>query len=771
MAPPIFSRPAPTTDPGDRDLTIAEPEHWATGVPAAVNALTTGVKQMGVTRTARTLLKVNQVDGFDCQSCAWPDEDPSTRKRVAFCENGARAVADEATLRRVTNDFFAENSISSLREHSDYWLGEQGRLTHPMVRREGSDHYEPISWRESFELIGAQLRELDSPDEAIFYTSGRTENETAFLLQLFARQLGTNNLPDCSNMCHESSGVAMNATVGVGKGTVTLGDVETADLLIVAGQNPGTNHPRMLGALGEAKKNGGRIVGINPLPEAGLMRFKDPQSPKDVLGRGQVISDEFVQIRLAGDLAFFQGLNKVLLEKGALDTAFIDEYTAGFEELREHLATVSWADIEYAAGVPRAQIEKVAQMVLEAKSVIVCWALGLTQHVQSVATIQEIVNLLLMTGNIGRPGAGLCPVRGHSNVQGDRTQGIYEKPKEEFLAALDQEFSISAPRRHGYDTVDSVRAMAEGKGRFFLQMGGNFARVTGDSDLTDSALRSQDMTVYISTKLNGTHLSPGKVSLILPTLGRTEVDLTGGSPQRLTVEDSMSMVHASQGNLKPASRMLLSEPAILVGIAHEVFGADSPVDWGEMISDYSVIRDHISRVVPGFEDFERRLDIPGGFQLPNGPRDSRTFPTADGKAHFTSSPLEVLRVPEDRLLLQISRSHDQFNSTIYDLSDRYRGIGKGRRVILVNNQDIRRLGLTNGQIVDVTSEYDGEERFAQGFKVISYPSAPDCAFSYFPEANVLVHNKHVAQKSNTPVYKSIQIKLEPTTLEGPPSLR
>lgn len=767
----LFARPAPKEDKGDRDLKVSEPETWATGIPAAVNAITTGMKQMGAVRTAKTLLKVNQVGGFDCQSCAWPDEDADKRKMLAFCENGARAVADEATLRRVTNEFFAEHSISSLRGNSDYWLGEQGRLTHPMIRREGSDHYEPLSWRESFELIGQQLRSLESPDEAVFYTSGRTENETAFLLQLLARQLGTNNLPDCSNMCHESSGVAMNATVGVGKGTVTLEDVESADLLIVAGQNPGTNHPRMLAALEEAKKKGGKVIGINPLPEAGLLRFKDPQSPKDALGRGKVISDEFVQIRLAGDLALFQGVGKVIIERGAVDEAFVAEYTSGFDELRAHLGATTWDDIEKASGVTRAQIERVAQMVLDAKSVIVCWALGLTQHVQAVATIQEVVNLLLMTGNIGRPGAGLCPVRGHSNVQGDRTQGIYEQPQESFLAALDAEFGITSPRAHGYDTVNTVRAMAAGKTKFFLQMGGNFARVTGDTAYTDEALRGQDMTVYISTKLNGTHLSPGRVSLILPTLGRTEVDMTGGSPQRLTVEDSMSMVHASQGKLDPPSPMLLSEPAILVGIAQEAFGADSPVDWPSMITDYSVIRDHISRVVPGFEDFEERLDIPGGFQLPNGPRDSRTFATPDGKAHFSANRLEVIEVPEDRLLLQISRAHDQFNSTIYDLNDRYRGIGEGRRVLLMNGEDIRRLGLQSGQIVDITSEYEGDTRTAQGFRVISYPTALGCAFSYFPEANVLVHNRHVARGSNTPVYKSIQIRVEPTTLTGPAPLR
>lgn len=767
----LFARPAPKEDKGDRDLKVSEPETWATGIPAAVNAIVTGVEQMGVVRTARTLFKLNQVGGFDCQSCAWPDEDPGKRKKLAFCENGARAAADEATLRRVTNEFFAEHSISSLRGNSDYWLGEQGRLTHPMIRREGSDYYEPISWRESFELIGEQLRSLDSPDQAVFYTSGRTENETAFMLQLLARQLGTNNLPDCSNMCHESSGVAMNATVGVGKGTVTLEDVENADLLIVAGQNPGTNHPRMLSALEVAKQNGGKVIGINPLPEAGLLRFKDPQSPKDALGRGRLISDEFVQIRLAGDLALFQGVGKVILERGALDQAFVDEYTSGFDAMRRLLEETSWNDIERASGVSKAQIEKVAQMVIEAKSVIVCWALGLTQHVQAVATIQEIVNILLMTGNIGRPGAGLCPVRGHSNVQGDRTQGIYEKPKEEFLAALDAEFGIVSPRAHGYDTVDSVRAMADGKTRFFLQMGGNFARVTGDTDYTDEALRDQDMTVYISTKLNGTHLSPGKVSLILPTLGRTELDMTGGSPQRLSVEDSMSMVHATQGKLDAPSKMLLSEPAILAGIAQEAFGESSVVDWQKMITDYSVVRDHISRVIPGFEDFEKRLDAPGGFQLPNGPRDARRFATSDGKAHFSANPLEVVEVPEDRLLLQISRSHDQFNSTIYDLNDRYRGIGEGRRVLLMHSQDIRRLGLSSGQIVDITSEYDDDTRFAQGFRVISYPTALGCAFSYFPEANVLVHNRHVARGSNTPVYKSIQIKVEPTTLTGAAPLR
>ncbi|MGQ4538335.1 FdhF/YdeP family oxidoreductase [Dermabacteraceae bacterium P7074] len=767
----FIARPAPKVDKGDRDLKIKKPETWATGLPAGLNAIKVGLEQMGPKRTAQTLLRVNQHNGFDCQSCAWPDEDPDIRKTIAFCENGAKAVADEATLRRVPPEFFAKHSISELHEKSDFWLGEQGRLTHPMVCRNGSDHYEPITWEEAYGLIADQLNSLDHPDEAIFYTSGRVENETAFMLQLFARQLGTNNLPDCANMCHESSGSAMNPTVGVGKGTVTLDDVQTADLLIVAGQNPGTNHPRMLASLAEQKKNGGKIVAINPLYEAGLMRFKDPQSPVDVLGEGQRLADEFVHIRLAGDLAFFMGVNKILIERGHLDKAFIDEYTAGFEEMKANLESISWDDILYQTGIEKAQIEKVAQMVIDAKSVIVCWALGITQHKQSVATIQEIVNLLLMTGNIGRPGAGLCPVRGHSNVQGDRTQGITERPKEAFLKAMDEEFGMECPREHGVDTIEAVRAMHEGKAKFFLQMGGNFARVTGDSDYTEDALRNCDMTVYVSTKLNGTHAAPGKVSLILPVLGRTELDMTGGKPQRLTVEDSMSMVHASQGRLKPASRELRSQPAIIAGIAKRTFPRNPKIDWDAMEHDYDVVRNHIENVIPGFDNFNERINIPGGFQLPNGPRDSRTFATENGKANFTASPLELIKLEDDQLLLQISRSHDQFNSTIYGLDDRYRGIHEGRRVIFINPEDIARLGLRNGQIVDITSEYDGEEHKAVAFRVVEYKTAKDCALAYFPEANLLVHNRQVAEVSNTPVYKSVRIRVTPTTHTGPVPLR
>ncbi|WP_084252935.1 FdhF/YdeP family oxidoreductase [Devriesea agamarum] len=767
----LIARPAPRDDKGDRDLTIHKPETWATGLPAGLNALKTGMEQMGPRRTARTLLRVNQHNGFDCQSCAWPDEPAEIRRPIAFCENGAKAVADEATLRRVPPEFFARHSISELHEKSDYWLGEQGRLTHPMVLRQGREHYEPITWEEAYTLIADQLNSLDHPDQAIFYTSGRTENETAFMLQLLARQLGTNNLPDCANMCHESSGVAMIPTVGVGKGTVTLDDVQTSDLIIIAGQNPGTNHPRMLASLAENKKHGGKIVAVNPLPEAGLLRFKDPQSPKDVLGHGQKLADEFVQVRLAGDLAFFMGVNKVLLEHGAVDAQFVEEYTHGYDDLVAALDRVSWEDILHASGVARAQIEKVAQMVMDAKSVIVCWALGVTQHRQSVATIQEIVNLLLLTGNIGRPGAGLCPVRGHSNVQGDRTQGITEQPSEQFLQAMDREFGITSPRQHGVDTVHAVRAMAEGKATFFLQMGGNFARVTGDSDYTEKALRNCDMTVYISTKLNGTHTAPGKISLILPTLGRTELDMTGGKPQRLSVEDSMSMVHATRGRLKPASNMLRSEPSIIAGIAKRTFPLNPKIDWDAMEHDYDVVRDHISRIIPGFENFNERLNIPGGFQLPNGPRDSRTFNTPTGKANFTASELDVVRIPEKHLLLQISRSHDQFNSTIYGLDDRYRGIAEGRRVIFVNPDDIARLGLSDGQIVDITSIFEGEEHTAVAFRIVSYPTARDCALAYFPEANVLVHNRQVAKDSYTPVYKSVVIRLEPTKHRGPVPLR
>ena len=762
-----MGRRAPTTDTGDEGLRVSPAKDWSAGIPGVAAALSVATEQMGVVRAAKTLLHTNKPNGFDCPGCAWPD--PEHPHLAEFCENGAKAVAEEATTRRITRAFFAAHSIDELAERSDYWLGQQGRLTEPMVLREGSRHYEPIAWDDAFDLIAQNLRALDDPDDAIFYTSGRTSNEAAFVYQLFVRAFGTNNLPDCSNMCHESSGSALGETIGIGKGTVTLADVENADLILIAGQNPGTNHPRMLSSLERAKDNGARIVAINPLVEAGLSNFHNPQRVRGVIGKGTELADEYCQIRLGGDLAFFQAVGALLIDaddagEDVLDHEFIAQYTSGFDEYRRHVAEIDWDDVHAATGLERAQIERVAQMVATAKSVVVCWAMGLTQHRQSVPMIREIVNVLLLQGNIGRAGAGACPVRGHSNVQGDRTVGINEHPPAAFLDAIDREFAITAPREHGLDVVNAIRAMRDGQARVFIGMGGNFIRATPDSRVTEAAVRNLDLTVTISTKLNGSHAICGRQSIILPTLGRTERDIAAGGEQVVTVEDSMGMVHASRGRLEPADPDLHSEVAIVCEIAKRTVGAVGAIDWDAMRGDYRRIRGHIERVVPGFDNFEQRIATPGGFALPNGPRDARQFATDDGKAHFTTNPIEVLHLEPGRLILQTIRSHDQFNTTIYGLNDRYRGISAGRRVVFVNPADLRELGVSDGDRVDLVSEWPTpagvEERRAHAFRVVSYPTARGCAAAYFPETNVLVPLDATAEVSNTPASKSVVIRLE-----------
>ncbi|CNG08667.1 molybdopterin-dependent oxidoreductase alpha subunit [Mycobacterium tuberculosis] len=757
-----MTRKAPTGDFDDSGLEVSKPKTWAAGVPGVTAALRHSYEQMGVRRTALTLLRVNQKQGFDCPGCAWPEGDH--RHVAEFCENGAKAVAEEATARRVTRDFFARHTVAELGERSDHWLGQQGRLTEPMVKRAGSEHYEPIAWDEAFGLLASELNALDSPDEAVFYTSGRTSNEAAFAYQLFARAFGTNNMPDCSNMCHESSGSALSETIGIGKGSVLLEDLYRADLIFVVGQNPGTNHPRMLSALERAKKEGARIVAVNPLPEAGLMRFKNPQRPSGVTGQGTVLADRFLQIRLNGDLALFQALNRLLLESDApeaVDREFLDAHCHGVEAFREHVLGLDWDDVLEATGLTRGEIAATLGDVLTAKRIIVCWAMGLTQHRNSVPTIREIVNFLLLRGNIGRPGAGVCPVRGHSNVQGDRTMGIWEKPKPAFLDALAAEFGFEPPREHGLDTVDAIRAMRDGGARLFLGMGGNFVRATPDSAVTEAALRNCRLTAQVSTKLNRSHAVTGELALILPTLGRTERDDQDSGPQFVSVEDSMGMVHASRGRLAPASEHLLSEVSIVCRLARAALPG-SGIAWDAMERDYDVIRDHVSRVVPGFADYNARIREPGGFTLPHAPRDERRFPTATGKANLTVNELEVLRVPQGRLLLQTVRSHDQYNTTIYGLDDRYRGVKAGRRVVFVNPADLADLGIADGAAVDLVSEWsDGTERRAPAFRVISYPTAPGCAAAYFPETNVLVPLDSTAEVSNTPTSKSVVVRLEP----------
>lgn len=551
-------RTGPTEDIDESALSVTPPKQQAAGVTAVAVALKRAVEDMGVVRTARTLVRLNQVDGFDCPGCAWPE--PTGHRRPAeFCENGAKAVGEEATLRTVTPEFFAEHSIAELADKSGYWLGRQGKLTHPMVLRPGQDHYVPIDWDEAYRLIADQLRALDSPDEAVFYTSGRTANETAFLYQLLVRSFGTNNLPDCSNMCHESSGTALTSSIGIGKGSVTIDDFAAADLIIVAGQNPGTNHPRMLSALADAKAAGAHIVAVNPLPETGLIGFRDPQTVRG-LTTGVPIADDFLQIRLGGDMALFQGLGKLLFEAEdrapgtVVDRAFVDAHTAGFAEYEKQVRAVDLDVVEQATGLDREQLERTARRFAESERVIVCWAMGLTQQSHGVATIEEATNLLLMRGMIGTPGAGVCPVRGHSNVQGDRTMGIWEKMPETFLAALDREFGITSPRAHGLDTVNAIRAMRDGKARVFFGMGGNFVAATPDTEVTEAALRACDLTVQVSTKLNRSHVVHGTTALILPTLGRTDLDIQGGVRQQVSVEDSMSMVHLSTGRIAPGER-------------------------------------------------------------------------------------------------------------------------------------------------------------------------------------------------------------------------
>ncbi|MFD9663648.1 FdhF/YdeP family oxidoreductase [Rhodococcus sp. NPDC059968] len=764
------------TDTTDRytfdedDVVVTHEKSYAAGVPAVLVSLRRGIEQMGPVRTARTLMKLNQREGFDCPGCAWP-ETPGHRKHAEFCENGAKAVAEEATTRTVTPEFFAAHSVSDLLGRTEFWLGQQGRLTHPMVLLPGSSHYEPIGWDAAFAMIAGELRALGSPHEAVFYTSGRTSNEAAFVYQLMIRAFGTNNLPDCSNMCHESSGSALTETIGIGKGSVSVPDLENADLILIAGQNPGTNHPRMLSTLEKAKANGAKVIAINPLPEAGLLRFKDPQKVHGVVGDGVAIADEFLQIRIGGDQALFQGLGRLLLEAEdaapgtVLDREFIDRHTAGFDECAAHLRQVDLDTVAAATGLTLAQIQATADALISSKKTIICWAMGLTQQTHGVATIQDAVNLLLLQGMIGKPGAGVCPVRGHSNVQGDRTMGIWEKMPESFLAALDAEFGIRSPREHGLDAVDSIRAMRDGKASVFIGMGGNFVSATPDTETTEAALRGCALTVQVSTKLNRSHLVTGQTALILPSLGRTDKDIQNGRKQQVTVEDSMSMVHLSRGSLKPAGELLRSEVAIVCGIAQAMFGPDHSVPWAEFTGDYDRIRDSIARVIPGFADFNAKVRRPDGFGLPHPPRDERRFVTGTGKANFTVNALSWLPVPDGKLILQTMRSHDQYNTTIYGLDDRYRGVKGGRRVLFISAQDLESFGYAAGDRVDLVSEWttpDGtvQERRADDFRLVPYPTPVGNVAAYYPETNPLIPLDHVAAKSNTPVSKAITIRLE-----------
>jgi len=749
----------------------------AAGMGALWSSFKHIVQNRGVLRNVRSLFRVNQPDGFDCPGCAWPDPKEAS-KLGEYCENGVKAVAFETTAKRVTPEFFAAHSVGWLRQQTGHWLENQGRLTHPMKYNRASDRYEAIAWEEAFALIGTHLKSLKSPGDAIFYTSGRTGNEAAFLYQLFARRFGTNNLPDCSNMCHESSGAAMLPTLGVGKGTVTLEDFEHAEAIFVIGQNPGTNHPRMLTELENASKRGAKIVTFNPLREPGLVSFTHPKHPlSTLLQRGTPISTHYYQVQIGGDLAALTGMCKYLLEErgDCLDRAFIASETAGFDAFEQSMKAADWATIEVQSGLSRTQLVEAAEVYAKAKSTIICWAMGLTQHKHAVATIQMVVNLLLLCGNIGRAGAGACPVRGHSNVQGDRTMGIVERPSAAFNESLHRVFGFEPPQHHGHDVVGAINAMAEGPGKVFLGLGGNFAAATPDTEFTEKALERCELTVHISTKLNRSHLVMGKQALILPCLGRSEIDVQATGPQKVTVEDSMSMVHASQGKNPPASEHLKSEVAIVCGIAEAVFSpsplegegggeqsemrGEGEIEWGEFQNDYRIIRAKIAETLPAlFENYEERLNVPGGFYLGNSARDRR-WATPNAKANFTPHAIADLTLPPGQLRLMTIRSHDQFNTTVYDLNDRYRGIHGTRMVIFLHAQDIAERGLKEGDTVTLTShtKEDGLARSAPGFRVVAYDIPIGCAAAYFPETNGLVSKDSFAEVSRTPLSKFIPI--------------
>jgi molybdopterin-dependent oxidoreductase alpha subunit len=746
----------------------------AGGVAAVRVAARHVVDEMGVRDGARMLRALNQPGGIDCQSCAWPDPPPGERPPFAeYCENGAKVTAEENTRRLIPRELFAERSVEALSRLSDYELAGLGRVAEPLVLRDGATHYEPISWDEAFATIAEELNALDSPDEAAFYTSGRTSNEAAFLWQLFVRQFGTNNLPDCSNMCHESSGAALGDAIGIGKGTVTLDDVTHCDLLISIGQNPGSCHPRMLSALQALKRNGGTVVAVNPLPETGFQRFKHPRDLAHparalgaLLGGGTPIADLYVPVRIAGDLAFLKGVLKALLEMEerapgtVFDHPFIREHTHGYDALVDDLRREGWGLVVEQSGVGREAIERVAALVARHERMIVAWAMGLTQQPQAVAAIQSIVNLLLLRGSIGKRGAGALPVRGHSNVQGDRTVGIWERPTPRFLDALAREFGFEPPRAHGYDTVETIRAMHAGKVKVFVGMGGNFLSAGPDTEYAAAAMRRCRLTAHVSIKLNRGHLVTGRRALILPTIGRAERDVQASGLQLASMENSMGIVHASRGVLEPASPDLLSEPTIVARLARAVLGARSAVDWEGLVADYDRVRDRIERVVPGFDDYNRRVREPGGFYLPNLARDERRFATTTGKANFTVHAIRPLRLEPGQLLMMTMRSHDQFNTTVYGLDDRYRGIRGERRVVLLHEDDVRDRGLAAGDAVDLTSHFRGERRVARRFVVVPYPIPRGCAATYFPEANPLVPIDSVAERSNTPTSKCVVITVE-----------
>ncbi len=746
-------------------IRLSEPASYAAGLKAVKVTLEHTFKEMGIYRALSTLSHMNQKEGFDCPGCAWPDpEKPS--KLGEYCENGAKALSEEATTKRADKSFFATHSVEELSLWSDYNIGKSGRLTEPMVLKPGSVHYEPISWDESFELIAKKLQDLDSPDEAIFYTSGRSSNEAAFLYGLFSRAYGTNNMPDCSNMCHESSGVALGETLGIGKGSVKLEDFDEAEVVMVIGQNPGTNHPRMLSALEKCKVNGGKVITINPLEEAGLKRFKNPQEIKGILGSGETITDIHLQVKINQDVPLLKLILKKLaaLDKGGknvFDHEFINTYTEGYEALLQDLNHYSESDLLEQSGVSESTIDEAVALLAEKKKIIICWAMGLTQHKNGVENIKECVNLLLLKGSLGKPGAGTCPVRGHSNVQGDRSVGIMHFVSEELNQAIEKTFGFKAPTKEGFDTVRAVKAMHDGRAKVFIGLGGNFASAVSDTEYTAEALQNCDLTVNISTKLNRTHLVTGKTALLLPTLGRSDMDLKDGKPRFFTVENSMGKVHRSKGVLPPASDNLKSEPEIVGGIANAYFNGNHPVDWKNLSADYELLREKMGTVLTGFKDMNDKSKG-GGFYLPNNVRELDFSKLPNQKAQFSVCGLPEHKLSSGEFILMTIRSHDQFNTTIYGLNDRYRGVHNERRVVFMNPRDMEKFKLNKLDVVNLISTYDQKERKAVKFLVIPYNIPEGNLASYYPETNVLVPYNHYADKSYTPISKSVVVTIEKT---------
>ncbi len=746
----------------NQEIKIQNPSQSAAGIKAVLKATKIAFNATSFSKNLKVFTKLNQSQGIDCPGCAWPD--PKKRSKLGeFCENGVKAIAEEIMDQLAGIDFFSRHSVSELNSKSDYWLGQQGRLTHPMIIREGETHYQPISWSEAFDVIGNKLQSLDNPDEAVFYTSGRTSNEAAFLYQLFVRMFGTNNLPDCSNMCHESSGVALNKTLGIGKGSVTLEDFQHAEVILIFGQNPGTNHPRMLTSLEKAKKNGAKIITINPLKEIGLVNFKNPQTVKGLAGAGQSISDLYLQVRINEDVALLKAIMKELLrleqERGdVLDQGFINSKTEGYESLVTDLEKYELPELINRTGLEKEDISTLVKWLAESDKIIACWAMGLTQHVNAVDNIQEVVNLLLIKGSIGKQGAGTCPVRGHSNVQGDRTMGIWERPTKAWMDKLAGVFDFKPPMSPGYNVVETIQAMLDEKVKVFMALGGNFLPAAPDTEKTAKALRNCDLTIHISTKLNRSHLVHGKTSLILPCLARTDKHIEKSGEQVVTVENSMGIVHTSQGTLTPRAPELKSEPWIVAGIAAKSL-KDSEIDWEHLVEDYDRIRELIAKAIAGFEDYNAKLKSSNGFELPNGARVG-VFKTPSGKAQFTTNKLSDNVQNGHEFLMMTIRSHDQFNTTVYGLDDRYRGVYNGREVIFMNEQDMADKNFKKGDLVAIWNEYGDTRREIKDFAIVPYDIPKGCVATYFPEANPLIPLEIHARGSHTPASKSVGVNVD-----------